>query len=39
MVETYFAIKLYILYVMLAVMGACGIIMLVLLLKERIKRR
>lgn len=39
MVETYFAIRVYVLYAMLAVLGVCGIIIAVLLLIGNKKRR
>lgn len=39
MMETYFAIRIYAFYVMLGVLGICGIILLVILIKESNKRR
>lgn len=39
MMETYFAIRVYAFYVMLGVLGICGIILLVILIKESNKRR
>ena len=39
MIETYFAIRVYALYAMIAALGICGIIILVILTKDRFKRR
>lgn len=39
MIETYFAIRVYALYAMIAALGICGIIILVILTKDHFKRR
>lgn len=39
MIETYFAIRLYVLYAMIVALGMCGITLLVILIKDRFKRR
>ena len=39
MIETYFAIRLYVLYAMIVALGICGITLLVILIKDRFNRR
>ena len=39
MIETYFAIRLYVFYAMIVALGICGITLLVILIKDRFKRR